>query len=154
MTTIEMEIALSEYLGIRQKLVIPNIHWGLALNHECDLFVLTNTGYAYEIEIKISKADLLRDKKKRHGHYSEKIKYLFFAIPDYLEDSIKEIPKEAGILMVDSKTLSVKTLRKPTNKSNYKFTLEERYKVARLGALRIWTLKKNLLKCRKTNNSN
>lgn len=53
MTTLEMEIALMEYFGVRQNLVVPNAWWGLqGLNHECDLVRLSKNGYATEIEIK------------------------------------------------------------------------------------------------------
>ena len=45
------------FFNYRANLIVPNISWGLGL-HECDLLVLTSSGYATEIEIKVSKADL------------------------------------------------------------------------------------------------
>jgi len=91
-TTPEMEIALAEYFGIRQNLIVPNVSWGMD-SHECDLFILTPAGYGWEVEIKVSKADLFKDKHKRHRHNSSKIKFLYFAIPEYLERYIDEIPE-------------------------------------------------------------
>ena len=65
-TTLEMEIAVMRWLGIRQNLVVPNVSWGL-LNYEADVVSLTPSGYATEVEIKVSKADLLADFKKGHS---------------------------------------------------------------------------------------
>ena len=149
-TTPEMEIALSLYFGRRTNLIIPNVSWGM-FNHECDLIVLTPAGYAWEVEIKISKADLIKDKLKRHGHRDHRIKYLYFAIPKYLEEYIEHIPERSGIVIVDEKRPyyehhPCRVIRKPSAISNpYKFTDRDRYKIARLGALRIWTLKNNII---------
>ena len=142
-TTLEMEVALARYFGVRQNLIIPNIGWGIGI-HECDLFLLTPSGYGWEIEIKISKADLFKDKHKRHGHFSTKIKYLYFAIPDYLEKYISEIPERAGIIIVKSKNWQCKKTREPQKNTNYKYTTEERFQIARLGALRIWGFKETI----------
>lgn len=149
-TTLEMEIALAQYFGIRQNLIVPNVSWGMD-THECDLFILTPSGYGWEVEIKVSKADLIKDKEKRHGHNSGKIKYLYFAIPDYLEKYIFEIPLRAGVIVVrPNKNYECgywcEKFRRPGANGNYKYTDSERLKIARLGALRIWGLKKKLLK--------
>ncbi len=150
MKTMSMEIALASYFGIRQNLIVPNVSWGMD-SHECDLFVLTPAGYGWEIEIKVSKSDLFKDKEKRHGHHSYKIKYLYFAIPDYLEEHINEIPERAGVLVVrpnknyDAGYWCYK-VRRPQRNGNYKYTDSERMQLARLGALRIWGLKRKLAK--------
>lgn len=151
MKTIDMEITLANYFGIRQNLIVPNVSWGMD-SHECDLFVLTPAGYGWEIEIKVSKADLLKDKNKRHGHYLSKIKFLYFAIPDYLESYVFEIPLRAGIIIIrPNKNYDCgywcEKFRKPlANGRSYKYTDAERLQLARLGALRIWGLKKKLCK--------
>ena len=147
-TTPEMEIALSLYFNRRTNLIVPNISWGF-FNHECDLIVLTPAGYAWEIEIKVSRQDLIADKKKRHNHNDHRIKYLYFAIPEYLEKDIEHIPERAGIIIVYNTERyghRCRVIRPPTAIANpYKFTDKDRYKIARLGALRIWTLKTNLI---------
>ena len=141
--TIDIEIAVAIYFNIRVNLIVPNISWGLFL-HECDLLILTPAGFAWEIEIKITKADLIKDKEKKHKHYNSKIKSLYFAIPDYLKHCIEYIPKRAGIILVNER-LHCETFRKPeTNKNARKFSLNERYHMARLGSMRIWRLKKKI----------
>jgi len=144
---IDIETAVANYFNIRTNLIVPNISWGMFL-HECDLLVVTPAGFAWEIEIKVTRADLIKDKDKHHGHYNRKIKDLYFAIPDYLEYCIEYIPDRAGIIIVNER-LRCKTVRRPIlNKNPYKFSIEERYKVARLGSMRIWGLKKKLTKAR------
>ena len=156
-----MEVALMRMFEPRVNLVVPNISWGLWI-HECDLLVLTKAGYAYEIEIKVSRADLIKDKEKNHQHFDTRIKFLYFAIPEHLKKDIEHIPERAGIIIVkkvQSERLDLKTrkwieceylvcdvLRKPEKNSGYKFTEEERYQVARLGTMRILGLKQKILK--------
>ena len=159
MKTEYMEIALASYFGIRQNLIVPNVSWGMD-SHECDLFVLTPSGCGWEIEIKISKSDLFADKNKRHGHHSSKIKFLYFAIPDYLKKYINEIPERAGIIVVSQtrhgrightyEYCDCTKIKSPNKNSNYKYTDLERMQLARLGALRIWGLKRKLAKLQKT----
>jgi len=145
--TLDVEIAVSEYFNPRQNLPIPNVSWGMFI-HECDLFILTSSGYGYEVEIKVSRQDLIKDKEKRHGHKDERIKFLYFAIPHYLKKDIEHIPERAGILIVndekDRTVPRVECLRKPKQNGSYKFTLEERFQLARLGALRILGLKRKI----------
>jgi len=153
-----MELHLKEFLNFRKNIVIPNVSWGM-FSHECDLIRLTPSGYCSEIEIKISLADLKKDSKKRHNHVdgnsyrTNKIKYLYFAIPEYLEKHINLIPDRAGILMLRerkreyySDIISIEETRKPTPQSNYKFSIEERIRLLELMSMRIWTLKKKLSK--------
>ena len=149
----EMEIALAAYFNYRTNLIVPNVSWGMFL-HECDLLIITKAGYAWEIEIKTSKYDLVRDKEKRHNHTSNKIKHLYFAIPDYLLVHQVHIPNFAGIVSVhryNNGLLTCKKIREAKIKSKYKFTIEERYQVARLGSMRIWKLKNKLLTERRGN---
>ena len=144
-TTMEMEILLAARFNPRVNTIVPNISWGMFI-HECDLLIVRQSGYAVEVEIKISKADLIKDTLKRHGHYSDKINYLYFAIPDYLQDYIAHIPERAGIIVVETQYthLRTKEIRKPTKTGSYKFTDKERLKVARLGCMRIWGLKQKI----------
>jgi len=144
-TTPEVEIALSRYFGIRANLIVPNIDWGL-FPYEVDLAILKPSGFVYEVEIKISKADLLADRKKRHNHFTNMIKYLWFAMPEKMEECHIYIPIKAGIYLVTKKGI-VWEYRKPLrNKTARKLTDEEKYQFARLGAMRIWGLKEALRK--------
>ena len=158
-TTPEIECAVANHFNYRANLIVPNVHWGMAI-HECDLLVVTKAGYAYEVEIKITKADLKKDSEKLHGHQDNRIKYLYFAIPDYLEDSTDLIPERAGIIVVETGPLKTtkyggrtytwnrkcRVVRQPIlNMLATSFSPDDRYKVARLGALRIWRLKQKLV---------
>jgi len=144
-TTLELEVRIAQHFNFVQNIIVPNVNWGL-FHHECDLTILTKSGYAYEIEIKVSKADLLKDKKKHHQHRDRKIKYLYFAIPAKLEKYSSEIPLHAGILVVD-KEGHVHEARKPiANMPLYVFTPAEFFQLARLGTMRVWGLKEKLLK--------
>lgn len=147
MTTPEMEIALSRYFNPRRNLIVPNISWGM-FNHECDLLVVTKAGYAYEIEIKVSKADLIKDAHKRHNHQSKKISQLYFAIPEKLLKHTEYIPERAGIITVHEGGFC-HLLRQAQKAHAYKFTPEERFNVARLATMRIWGLKRTIERFKK-----
>lgn len=152
-STIEMEIILSNLFDFRRNLIVPNVSWGMYLDrqplHECDLLVCTGSNYLYEIEIKISKADLLADKRKGHGHNHPSIKRLYFAYPGYLKDCEKHIPERAGIITVertDAGGIRTGVLRKPKNNmSSRPITEAQKIKLAHLAAMRIWGLKKKLI---------
>ncbi len=153
-TTLEMECVLSDFFDKRRNLIVPNVSWGM-FNYELDLVVLSSSGYATEIEIKISKADLKKDKEKRHEHENVMIKNLYFAIPDHMDIkfALENIPERAGLLVVVENTTrrrnkySVRGVRSPVSASKpYRWTDEDRYKLARLGALRIWRLKEKIIK--------
>lgn len=136
----EIELALANYFGIRENLIVPNVSWGLGV-HECDLLVLSKSGYCTEVEIKISLSDLKKDLSKHHSHKSDKIKYLYFCIPSYLAKHIEFIPNNAGILIINSNHKIFKIFEPTRNITAIKLNDEEKFIVARLGALRIWDLK-------------
>jgi hypothetical protein len=99
--TIDIEVAIAKYYGVRKNIIVPNISWGFHWMHECDMFIVTKAGIATEIEIKISKSDLLADFKKGHDHKDRagRITYFYYAMPETLYEKCKDIiPKEAGIL--------------------------------------------------------
>lgn len=153
-TTPEMEVALSAYFNYRQNLIVPNVSWGMHL-HECDLLIVSKSGYLTEVEIKVSRADLRNDAKKWHGHHSNAIKRLIFALPDYLEECIEFVPERAGIILVRPNDADADPIWAPRcreirparrNKAAGKISATDRYKIARLGTLRIWNLKRKLIK--------
>jgi hypothetical protein len=149
LTSADIEYEVARWFGWRQNLIVPNVSWGLGL-HECDLLVCSKAGYCTEVEIKISKADLVKDKEKSHGHKSKKIKYLYFAMPEELDrpDVLEHVPGHAGILVVRETSYSyhVKKLRDPLKNIDCRaLTEREQYEMARLGALRIWDLKHTIV---------
>lgn len=149
MKTLDIEIALMQKIGIRDKLIVPNVSWGMSPGnsrslHECDLLILSESNYATEIEIKISKGDLKADLLKKHGHSHPYIKYLYYAVPYEMKDfALQNIPIGAGLYTVRDKWKSgVSMVRKSQTVLQAKqWSQEDRYKLARLGALRILNLK-------------
>jgi len=143
---IDIECAVANYFSPRVNLIVPNVSWGF-LFHECDLLVVTPAGYCYEVEIKTSRSDLKADIGKAHGHRSTKIRRLYFAIPDYMEKDVEFIPERAGILLISAAVINghdirCKCVRDPrTNAEARKISEAERFQVARLGTMRVWSLK-------------
>jgi len=154
-----MELCLSNYFGPRQNVVVPRVSWGLHGEYEKDLVVLYPSGWATEVEIKISVSDLRADQKKSHGHDSCLMQKLYFAIPSgiYNDDTLALIPERAGVLVVDQVVeeplvnwgyspdytwgTRVRKVRSPqVNKSARKLSEYERQVVMRLGYLRFWSL--------------
>jgi hypothetical protein len=156
-----MEIALIGFLDIRKNIIVNNVSWGL-FNHECDLVSVSKAGYATEIEIKISRGDLIADKKKKHAHNNDnRLKYLYFAIPSKLLKDIEHIPKHAGIIEVfdmngRNKCRYIREAKKRPTCT--KLTDKEITQLYRLGCMRIEgfmikvsNLKKEIKKLKKGN---
>ena len=148
MTLIEMEIAIANYFNYRRNIIVPNVSWGLNLYHECDILVMTKKGYCTEIEIKRSRSDLKKDQKKWHNHRSNKIKYLYFAVPKELEKiALEVIPQRAGLLVLRyyEDRIVVDLSRKPIqNKEARPLDYDEQLHLAHLGCMRIFNLKSKL----------
>ena len=157
----EIELAVANYFDYRQNLIVPNVADGMGL-HECDMLVVTPSGYATEIEIKISVSDLKADAKKSHGHSSDMIKLLYFAIPKYMAQNIEHIPSQAGVMIItrrlsyhwdymadkkicDGEKDYCEIIRAShANKYAKKWTAADRLALMRLSTMRIWSLKRKL----------
>ena len=156
MKTIDIEIAVMKHIGIRQNLIVPNVSWGISSNtlnlHECDILSLSKSGYATEVEIKVSKHDLLKDGEKWHGHHHNYIANLFFAVPELLEGiALTNIPERAGLFVAKKYTpgneIFIEQVRAcQRNKDAVKWNEIDRYKLARLGTMRILGLKQKIRK--------
>jgi len=150
MKTLDVELAMMVHMGFRKNLIVPNVSWGMNLGgrvlHECDLLVLSKAGYATEVEIKVSKSDLIKDKDKLHNHEHPYIKNLYFAVPERLKDvALDHIPERAGLYVVYKNkwgSVYVGMEKKARSRANaVKWSFEDRYNLARLGAIRIFGLK-------------
>lgn len=151
-----MEIGIANMFGIRQNIIVPNVSWGFKM-HECDLFIIKKSGVAVEVEIKRSKSDLLKDFEKRHNHVDreKRITEFYYAMPIELYEKCKDlIPENAGIIICEKcynewrKEYYVHARIKREAKrikGARKLTVEEQLKVARLGTLRIWSLKQKII---------
>lgn len=154
-----MEVACVELLNPRLNSIVPNVYFGLGLRHECDLLMASRKMRFTEIEIKVTKADLAADFRKPHGHRSEFITRLVYAVTDeILEYAMDTIPNGFGIISVSTVPIlsdgavsgyyhrarwvrQVKH-RPSTMKAD---AIEDTYrKFLQLGAMRIWTLKRQL----------
>jgi len=146
MTTLELEIAVMEFFGVRRNIIVPNVSWGIANLHECDILVLSTSNYATEVEIKISRNDLLKDKEKRHGHYHNHIARFYYAIPDKLQDlALEIIPDRAGLFIHNGRHLKkIKECKRNTRA--HQWSDKERNKLTHLGTMRILGMKKKILK--------
>lgn len=160
MTVEDIEIAVWKHFQRDVHVIVPNASWGAGV-HECDLLMLSKSDYLTEVEIKVSKGDLKRDGAKGHGHNSELIKKLYFAMPQRLylrkgevdKGVVDLVPARAGILIVQKDALAdyyyVSTVREPQSNSGARPVTEiEKFQILRLGALRIWDLKQRLQKVR------
>lgn len=153
----QMSVVIARFFDTSKNIIVPNISWGLGI-HECDVLVVTNAGYAIEVEIKTSRADIVADLKKRHGHNSKKLRSLMFAIPKSLEHCADLIPERAGIITVyeheNNHRLYCSVLRKAKiNIDAGKLSDKDILKVAKLGTMRIWNLKEEILELRRKSNS-
>jgi len=165
-TTLDIEIAVIDYFRPRQNLIVPNVSWGLHNKeyrslHECDVLILSGDSYATEVEIKISKADLLKDRDKKHGHHHNLIRRLYFAVPPELKQiALESIPDHAGLLVVSNAVeqwhgfygayreieyVRVDEVRPcKVNTMAVKWTDKQRLQLARLGTMRILGLKRKI----------
>lgn len=160
---IEINVVKSDDFDYTKKLVVFNVIGQsdkLPLWHECDILVCSNSGYLTEIEIKRSYADFLNDFKKKHDHKSNYIKNFYYCIPEKIKDKVLNFlntfeNKEdwrinAGIIVFYEDTDWIDIVKNPKeNKESIKLTLEQKYYLARLGCLRIITLKKKIVKLKK-----
>ena len=145
-----IEFGLSELFGIRSNLIVPNVSWGFFASHEADLVVVNRSGYLTEVEIKRSWQDFLNDFRKQTTHDEGKVMWKYFAVPEsillkvkvYLEDNGHN---DWGIIKY-SESGFCQYVRYPNNihqtTKQKKLFLEEQLAIARLGTLRIWSLKK------------
>lgn len=146
-----VESAVAVLINYRKHVIVPNVSWGLGLNHECDMLILDDQNRFTEVEIKVSASDLKADFKKEHGHKSRFISRLIYAMPIELCEKYKDlIPAHCGIIAVREfnpwgyeisgykaewfrMCKHDKTKEKPSPQTIRKFF--------ELGCMRIWTLK-------------
>lgn len=174
LSTLEIEVLLLTELDFIRNLIVPNVTALSGLvEFETDILLLTKNDHTIGFEIKVSKADLKNDLKKRHiksanttkgiKHYYGKLKKFCYVVPSSLvADALTQVPEFCGIYSVKKQVvksttttkkstikLELKEVRAAKSLSSYKWTATERYKLARLGAMRIKSLKENILKLTK-----
>ena len=138
---------------------------------EIDVLMLSGANFAHGFEIKVTKADLKKDLKKTHianidtiirgkrgfEKYFKKLKYFSYVVPKELEESASlSIPSFCGLYVCTMNKyggISISEIRKPKKLFEYKWSDDERYKLARLGALRIFSCKMRELRDIHRNNN-
>ena len=153
--TFRMEMELSKFFNRHQNIIVPNVYWGLNFKYEIDLLVLSQSLYATEIEIKISKSDIKQDLNKScYAHKSNRIKKFFYAVPDYLENC-KYLPTDCGLIVVKKiNHLRYKCIIKRAprlNKNARKFTESEYIKLLKLSYHRMWCAKESFYRIKHEN---
>ena len=92
------QIAVANYFEYRRNIIIPSFFFH---DYECDVFILSKSGYITEVEIKLNINDLKKDKNKRKWQCSSRqyIKRFYYAVPSTMIDETKSIIDERyGIL--------------------------------------------------------
>lgn len=140
-------IYLANYFDSRQNIIVPNVSWGLGLNYEADMIIIKpNSGKMIEIEVKLTKSNLINDKRKKKWLWKERIrvKYFYYCIPkSLLEFALNFVFDFAGIVTFDEYG-RMWTEKKPKilNK-DYKLSSSEITHFAHLGTMRIWNYLRN-----------
>jgi hypothetical protein len=141
-----IEVAVAMLLNYRVYVIVPNISHGLYLNHECDVLALKDSRFT-EIEIKISASDLKRDFEKKHGHRSQYISRLVYAVPENLIDlALMLCPKASGIIAVKWNSYIGKYTAYWVRTGKHDKAIPRvpdsiQKKFMELGCMRIWSLK-------------
>lgn len=151
---VQVELVVARHFNYRQNIIVPNVWWGLGLGYEADMVVLRPSGWAVEVEIKVTAADIRRDlDKRRLAHHSPLFRQLWFAVPEALASN-EYIPQQAGVLAVtlNRGVYQATTQRSAAlNKEARQWTELEQMKLLHLGLMRIWGLKEGLDAAKKRN---
>lgn len=84
-----------KYFPPRRYAVCQNVSWAL-IPYEADIIAVTEAGTVHEVEIKISKADLLADAKKPRWRMRPCVDFYWLAVPQDLRDAAVERATEIG----------------------------------------------------------
>ena len=147
MSECKIQEALFHHVMCKRHVVaIPNTY---LYANESDMLSIPKSGYVYEFEIKISRADFKADfKKPRHELYLNKDynkgPALFWYVVPYGLITVDEIPPYAGLIYCSSESY-VQEIKKPERfKKSQKLTAEQILKLCGNLSFRYWMLKREL----------
>lgn len=148
MTSRDIANALARSVfNCRRWTVLPNVSWGWGLDYEADLIAVSPNLWCDEIEIKISKSDLLADRHKRKfngGGIDPRIKRFWYAVPDTLSQvAIESIAPAYGIIEVSAPNPTydfprAKKIRKAPLRTARQVTQQEFHTLLHLALVRYW----------------
>ena len=149
--------------GVRANIIVPNLSFGF-LNHEADLVIVGNNGYLTEVEIKRSFEDFKADFKKEIYHDTDERVYRFgYFVPksilieciEYNNEHCKGVTfngepysvfgfTDEGKVYDEKGRIIHLAFSYSNNPGSRKLFLEERLKVAHLGCMRLYPLRKKV----------
>jgi hypothetical protein len=143
----DIEVALAYHFNKRVNVVVPRVSWGFGINYEADVVVIRPSRYAVEIEIKVSKSDLIKDKEKNHDHDSNKFKELYFAVPWDWDNEFcyRHIPDRSGLIKIRTEgnnywDFGIEVVRKPKiNTQAERLTMSEVFHLQHMGCMKLWS---------------
>lgn len=133
---------------------------------EIDVLSVTGAGFAYEFEVKISRADYKKDSEKieKHSFYKQGAECKFYKLPNYFAyccppGLIKghEIPSYSGLYYVQPSGLVQEIIKAPLIHKNKPDLLQLALKINRVTSERLYlggcklTVKNNEIKARNRN---
>lgn len=136
MNTNEIITKFRTHIVKRCEFSIFNVYFFGKLNQvESDIVAITKSGYAYEYEVKVSRADFLADRRKKkwitYRHQKNHApKYFYYLLPEGLikED---EVPHFAGIIECHNihGQIIFKEVKKPEILNKLKVSNKQVYKL-------------------------
>ncbi|MBR8766023.1 hypothetical protein [Porphyromonas levii] len=155
-TEIEVALAKNSAFHFTRNIIAYNVigaSANLRLNHECDMLILSKSGYLTEIEIKRSWSDFIADFKKKHNHKDEgggMVKYFYYCVPTSIEEKVRkklvELEIEYSGIITYSEDLDIKIYGSKQIHPHRRLFLEEQLELARLGAMRVILLKEKIIR--------
>ena len=172
---IQSRLAHIDQFNLRRNIVVPNVSWGL-LNYEADFVSCSKSGYLTEVEIKRSWEDFQKDFKKDHKHDDPRVAYFFYCVPKKIRERVKDMlyvqePQQNGYVRIvglkDGAPANVGLITYDNhdwqgNETDWigidfvtmagrrkwarKLSDQEQLKLAHLGCMRLWDLKKKIAK--------
>lgn len=140
---IDIELAVARHFNHRINVMVPNVYW--FFGYELDLIIISRAMYATEIEIKTSVQDIKNDlNKSPKAHRDKRIKFFYYAVPDYLINC-EYLPTDAGLISVDVNKFCRIIRPARINKNARKLYDYELTHILHLGCMRLWNLKTKLL---------
>lgn len=138
-----MQYHIAKHFNPRLNLIVPNVSWGMNINYEIDLLIVSQSNYCTEVEIKVSASDIKKDLSKHQAHSASFVKLFYYAVPEKLKDD-KNLPEDCGLIIVNEKG-RCEVVRAPRlNKKAGKISDIQCSKLQRLCCMRVWSLKEKV----------